>query len=72
MQSPAASGAFVKSAGDKYLSVQQAADYLGVNTRTVRVMLLDGRLQGYNLGPRILRIRLSELEAALTPYGGEL
>lgn len=33
-------------------------------------MLRDGRLQGWTLGPRVLRIRLSDLDAALSPYGG--
>lgn len=72
MKSTAAGGAFVKTAGDRFLSVQEAADYLGVNTRTIRVALTDGRLRGYTLGPRVLRIKLSELEAALKPYGGAL
>jgi excisionase family DNA binding protein len=72
MNPPARPGAFVTTAGDRFISVQEAADYLNANTRTIRVALTDGRLRGYNLGPRVLRIKLSELEAALTPYGGGL
>jgi hypothetical protein len=30
-------------------------------------MIADGRLKAYHLGPRIVRLRLSEVEAALTP-----
>jgi len=33
-------------------------------------MLRDGRLKGYTLGHRTLRLRLSEIDAALSPYGG--
>jgi excisionase family DNA binding protein len=55
---------------DRFLSIAEAAEYLGVNTRTVRNMLYDGRLKAYKLGPRIVRIRLSDMDAALTPYAG--
>ena len=55
---------------DRFVSVTEAADYLGVTTRTIRNMLLDNRLRAYTLGPRTLRIRLSDLHAALAPYGG--
>jgi excisionase family DNA binding protein len=66
----AAPGTFTRSADDRLVSIATAADYLGVTQRTVRNMLLDGRLPAYTLGPRILRIRLSDIEAALAPYGG--
>ena len=55
---------------DGFVSVAVAADYLGVDPRTIRNMLRDGRLQGYTLGHRTLRIRLSEIDAAMSPYGG--
>lgn len=42
--------------------------YLGVNVRSIRNMLTDGRLKAYKLGPRIVRIRLSDIDAALAPY----
>jgi excisionase family DNA binding protein len=53
---------------DRFLSIAEAAEYLGVNVRSVRNMLTDGRLKAYKLGPRIVRIRLSEIDAALEPY----
>lgn len=56
--------------GDRYLSVAEAADYLGVNAMTVRNMLRDGRLKAATLGPRVLRIKLSDIDAAMRPYGG--
>ena len=46
------------------------ATYLDVNERTIRNMLTDGRLKAYKLGPRIVRIRLSDIDAALEPYAG--
>jgi excisionase family DNA binding protein len=55
-------------ADDKLVSIADAAAYLGVNERTVRNMLYDKRLKAYRLGGRIVRIRLSEIDAALEPY----
>ena len=49
------------------LSVADVAKYLGVSSRTVRNMIADGRLRAYTLGPRILRLRRSEVDAALEP-----
>jgi excisionase family DNA binding protein len=66
----AKAGTFIRSADDRLVSIATAAHYLGVTTRTVRNMVLDGRLPAYTLGPRVLRIRLSDIESALQPYGG--
>jgi excisionase family DNA binding protein len=57
-------------ADDKLVSIAEAATYLDVNERTIRNMLTDGRLKAYKLGPRIVRIRLSDIDAALEPYAG--
>jgi excisionase family DNA binding protein len=59
-----------KKVDDRFLSVTEVADYLGCDRITVRNMLKDGRLKAYTLGPRMLRIRLSDIESALQPYGG--
>lgn len=56
--------------GDRLISVAEAATYLGVTDRTVRNMLYDNRLKAYTAGPRVLRLRLSEIDAALKPYNG--
>lgn len=50
---------------DRYVSPAEAADYLGVHVRTIRNMQADGRLTAYRLGGRIVRFRLSELDAAM-------
>jgi excisionase family DNA binding protein len=52
------------------ITQQQAAEYLGVTDRTVRQMIADGRLRGYRVGPRLIRLRLDEVEDALQPIGG--
>jgi excisionase family DNA binding protein len=56
---------------DRMISIQQAADFLGVDPMTVRNMLKDGRLRAYTLGPRVLRIRFSDIQNALQVYGGD-
>lgn len=54
----------------RYASPQQAADYLGVTTRTIRQMIADGRLTGYRASTRLVRVDLNEIDAAMQPYGG--
>jgi excisionase family DNA binding protein len=59
-----------KTASPPNLSIADAATYLGVTTRTVQQMIADGRLRAYRLGPRIVRLRRDDIDAALQPYGG--
>lgn len=55
-----------------FLTLGQAAEYLGVDKRTVRRMVSRGDLALYKYGPRIARIRQDELDAVLRriPAGG--
>jgi excisionase family DNA binding protein len=53
-----------------YVSITEAADYLGVTTRTIRQMIADGRLTGYRNGPRLIRLDRNEIDAAMQPVGG--
>jgi excisionase family DNA binding protein len=53
----------------KLITQKQAADILGVTDRTIRNMIADGRLRGYALGSRVIRLRLDEVENALAPIG---
>ncbi len=62
--------AAIQPVTDRFLSVSETAAYLGVNVMTVRNMLRDGRLPAVTLGHRGLRIRLSDIDSALQPYGG--
>lgn len=54
----------------RYVSIAEAADYLGVTDRTVRQMIADGRLTGYRNGKRLIRLDVNEIDAAMTPFGG--
>ncbi len=53
-----------------WITQKQVAEILGVSDRTVRTMIADGRLKGYALGSRVIRLRLDEVERALVPVGG--
>ncbi|SHT00453.1 DNA binding domain-containing protein [Mycobacteroides abscessus subsp. abscessus] len=53
-----------------YITQGEAADILGVHECTVRRMAADGRLKAYRVGPRMIRLRLDEVEAALRPVRG--
>ena len=54
----------------RYCSITEAAEYLGVTERTVRQMIADGRLVGYRMGNRFIRLDLDEIDAAMQPFGG--
>ena len=54
----------------RYAKLKEAADYLDLTERTVRQMIADGRLTGYRLGDRVVRVDLNEVDAAMTPFGG--
>jgi excisionase family DNA binding protein len=47
--------------------IAEAADYIGANPRTIRRYIAAGRLTGYRVGPRLIRVDLVELEAMLRP-----
>lgn len=51
----------------RYVSVQDGADYTGLSVRTIRSYIADGRLTGYRLGPRALRLDVDELDALFVP-----
>jgi excisionase family DNA binding protein len=54
----------------RYAKPAEAAEYLGVTTRTIRQMIADGRLTAYRSGTRLVRLDLNELDAAMQPFGG--
>jgi excisionase family DNA binding protein len=54
---------------NQFVSIADTAEFIGVDTRTVRNMISDGRLRAYRLaGGRTFRIRRSDLEALLVPF----
>lgn len=57
--------------GRRYISINEAAEYLSVTERTIRTMIRDGRLRGYRNG-RFIRLDAVEIDAAMVPFGGSV
>ena len=51
-------------------SITVAAECAGVCTKTIRRWISDGRITGYRMGPRLIRVDLDELAEMLQPIGG--
>ena len=52
----------------RLVSIEQAAEYLGICARTVRNYVASGEISGYRLpGGRLLRVDIAEIDAALRP-----
>jgi excisionase family DNA binding protein len=49
------------------LSLTEAADFGGVTTRTIRSWIAAGHIPGLRLGPRLIRVHRSDLEALVNP-----
>lgn len=51
-----------------WMTQAEAANYLRITDRAVRVMISDGRLAGYTMGGRrTVRVRRDEVEALMQP-----
>ncbi|MDP9822770.1 helix-turn-helix transcriptional regulator [Nocardioides massiliensis] len=57
----------------RLVSITQAADYAACSPKTIRRYISAGRLAGYRMGSRLIRVDLNELEAILRPIpaGGD-
>ncbi|QNN81616.1 helix-turn-helix domain-containing protein [Brachybacterium sp. Z12] len=51
----------------RYVSIQYAAEYLGLTQGGVRKFIAEGRLSGYRVGKRAIRVDLREVEELLRP-----
>jgi excisionase family DNA binding protein len=51
-------------------SISVAADEADVCTRTVRRWIATGRLKAYQVGPKLIKVDLNDLDAMLQPIGG--
>lgn len=49
------------------ISIQDAAEVLGVSTRTVRRYIADGSLPAERVHGRLLRVRVTDVEALCQP-----
>ncbi|WP_094360024.1 helix-turn-helix domain-containing protein [Mycobacterium marinum] len=57
------------SAPAQLISLQEAADRLGVCYRTARRYVSDGRLTGFRVGPRQVKVSAEDLDALVEPVG---
>lgn len=59
---------------EPFITLADAADYLGVSTKTVRRMISDRQLPAYRVGGQrgAIRLRLSEIDSALFPIGKKI
>ncbi|MBI3217603.1 MAG: helix-turn-helix domain-containing protein [Mycobacterium sp.] len=53
-----------------HLSIQQTADHLGVDPKTVRRYIAQGRLKAVRIGPRLIRVERASIVALVKPIGG--
>ncbi|MBD8218109.1 excisionase family DNA-binding protein [Microbacterium sp. CFBP 13617] len=51
------------------MSVAGAAELLGVSVDTIRRRIADGTLPAERIGPRLIRIRIADLDALGRPIG---
>lgn len=49
------------------ISIQEAADILGVSTKTVRRYIAAGDLAAFRVGSRLLRVQRADVEALARP-----
>jgi excisionase family DNA binding protein len=47
----------------RFASVKDAAEAYDVNPRTVRRWICDGRITGYRMGGKLVKVDLDEIEA---------
>lgn len=57
-------------AAKRYASLTEAAQYVGCGPRTIRRYVAAGKLPRYQLGPRLIRVDLNELDALLRSGSG--
>ena len=51
----------------RWAAQDEAADYLGIDPKTLRRMVAKGQVTGYRIGPRLIRFDLEELDALMRP-----
>lgn len=54
----------------EYLTLAMAAEYLSVSIKTVRRRIAAGDFSAYRLGPKVIRVRRADLDAAMREFGG--
>ncbi|MBO0813524.1 MAG: helix-turn-helix domain-containing protein [Microlunatus sp.] len=59
-----------QNTGQYWLDLRRAADYVGVNERTLRNYIATGALAASRFGPRQIRIKKDDLDALMRPISG--
>ncbi len=67
---PPTPAAVLEAKARRWASVQAAAEHYQIGTRTLRQMIYDGKVTGYRLGPQLLRVDLTEIDALMQPTQG--
>jgi excisionase family DNA binding protein len=52
-------------------SITVGAEYADVSTKTIRRWIAEGRITGYRVGQKLIKVDLNELEASFAPVGGD-
>lgn len=68
---PSRPGAAIPPGVSPYWSIQEAADYLGINRETVRRYIAAGKLRAHRIGPRLVRIDPRDVEKLRRPIGSQ-
>lgn len=50
-----------------YITLSEGSELLGLDEKTLRRYVAQGRLRGYRVGPRALRLSLDEVHALARP-----
>lgn len=58
----------IAAAEDEWVTIAQVAKRLNMSPKGVRNKIAEHRLKAYELGPRTIRLRWSEVLAAIEPY----
>lgn len=51
----------------QFATLATAAEVAGVSTKTIRRYISSGRITGYRMGPRMIRVDIRELQQLLAP-----
>ena len=51
----------------RWISMEDAAKYLGVSVKTVRRRIADGTVAAQKIGPRLIRVDANSLQSAGAP-----
>lgn len=53
----------------RLVSVQAAATDLGVSEKTIRRYISSGKLEGFRMGARLIRVDMNQVDRLLSPIG---